>query len=231
LLQLGVTPALLSTDNLATSIRVQGGFVSVPWSGALNPPQFTLEALVEPEPGLVATQGRYFCVIESSDTPTTQGKRLGYALYAGPQDLADPNTPCRWQLWVGNGSNFVQVTEMMPYANNGTNPGPIVEAKPTYLAVTFDGTAFNLYVYTSGRNLDWVRYALNPAQYAQNTSGPGANLTIGITGPKRALVGTLPGPNHPLYPFSGLMEEVAVYNAGLSAARIMSHISVCFKDL
>lgn len=235
-LELGVTPGMLGTQPSATSIRVDGGHIVVPWSATLNPAQFTLEAFVLPEWDLVAmnARGRYHCILESSNSPpanpANQRKKVGFGLYAGPDDPSNPTSPYRWQGWVGTGTEFKQLKEKKPYAHNGSNAGPLVEALPTYIALTFDGTTFTLYVFTQDRDIDHVKYVLEPQPYSPNTSGPGADLSIGIVGARRPMVAPFPGPNRPLYAFDGKIQEVAIYSAGLSEERISSHIAASFKS-
>ena len=226
ILELGA-PGLLggqfNTSN--SSIRVQGGFVHSAFAPDFNTPQFTIEVLVFPEWDVTA-QGRYYCVIESSEVPAGAGqsKRFGYALYAGPADPATPQTPYRWQLWVGDATGFRQLKELVPVPN-ATNPGPVVEAAQTYLSATFDGSQYFLYVFTPDRDVDAVRYELAPQSYAPNTSG---DFSIGIAGPRRALVPPFPGPNNVLYPFSGRVQEVAIYDHALKKERVTSHILSAF---
>ena len=105
------------------------------------------------------------------------------------------------------------------------------EAVGAYVAVTFDGTQFFLYMYRPQRNCDFVKYELTPATYAANTAGPGADLFIGGAGNRRALFAPFPGPDAPLYPFSGKIEEVAVYSIALKEERIASHIMACLNNL
>ena len=125
-LELGQT-SLLASDSAARSVRVQGGFVRLDPDVRFNPPQFTLEAVVLPEWNL-GVLGKYYCVMEPSShdlaAPNTE-KKFGYALYAGPDDPGNPSSPYHWQLWVGDGSNFLRLTEK-PY--NPPDPGEA--AKP-----------------------------------------------------------------------------------------------------
>jgi hypothetical protein len=225
LLDIGIGPALLSTDAASTAIRVRGGRVTVASSPALNPVQFSFEALVQAEWNLSAL-GRYYAVVESTDEPpggSNKSKKFGYALYAGPADPTTPNTPYRWQLWFGNGTTFKQLKEQPfapPVPPDPPNPGPLVEAKPTYLCVTHGGGDTVLYVYTLERDLDWVKYRLVPQAYAPNTTGA---LTLGMARRFRSLVAPFPGPAKGLYPFVGKLQEIAIYNKALTEERITSH--------
>jgi hypothetical protein len=226
-LEIGVTPSLVALQPAATCFRVQGALVRVPMRPELNTPQFTLAAFVHPEWNL-GSLGRYFCLIESSDqvaAGSTNSKRLGYALYAGPADPSTPNTPYRYQLWVGNGTGFVQVKELVPVPN-ATRDAPLVVAAPTYVIATFDGSQAFLWVYSADSDWEQVKYELTLPPYVPNTND---DLSIGMTGPRRSLFAPFPGPNRFLYPFSGTMQEVAYYDHALSEVRIMAHIAGAFN--
>lgn len=222
-LNLGVTPALQNYDSTSTCVEMDGGFVRAVYADELNSPTFTLEALVLPQWDLVSpgAQGRYRCVMESSNNPPANGqKNKGYAVYAGPEDPSQLNTPYRWQLWVGDGTIFRRLAQVNP-----SDPGTLVTAEPTYLVARFDGTTFDLFVYTESSDISFVRTELVSQPYVQNTNG---DVTIGITGLTRALVPPFPGPQQRLYPFHGRMEEVAVYNTALSTMRITAHAAAAF---
>lgn len=225
ILQVGIGPSLVPADDTATSMRVRGGRVAVPFSPSLNAAQFTLEAIVLPEWDL-SIRGRYYAVMESTNEPVGGGnkpKRLGYALYAGPEDPTTPDTPYRWQLWVGSGTDFRQLKEQPPADPN--NPGPLVSAAPTYLCARFDGSDFDLFVFTADHDIDTVKYHLQPQPYVPNAND---ELTIGMAGRFRSLVAPFPGPARSLYPFNGRMQEVAVYDKSLSEERIATHASNMF---
>jgi hypothetical protein len=225
LLQLGIGPGLVPADTTATTIRVRGGRVAVPHSPVLNAAQFTLEAIVLPEWDL-SVQGRYYAVFESTNEPAgggNQPKRLGYALYAGPADPTTPNTPYRWQLWVGNGTDFRQLKEQPPA--DPDNPGTLVSPRPAYLGVRFDGSAFDLFVYTADSDIDLVKCRLEPQPYVPNAND---ELTIGMAGRFRSLVAPFPGPPRSLYPFIGRLQEITIYDKALREERIASHAAHMF---
>jgi hypothetical protein len=184
-----------------TSVRVDGGYVEVGFSAALNPPEFTIEAVVLPEWD-PAESGVFRCVIASREETTGPPiRRHGYILYAGPTldpvtaQVVDPTM--RWQAWVGTGAD----DELWQWL-----VGPPVEEGPTYLAATCDGTTLRLYVANEKMDLDLPRIEM-AVTYSPN---PGQPLYIGMGAPDRAV----PDPG-PLYPFKGRMQEVAVYDAVL----------------
>jgi len=224
---------LLAGEPPELSMRVRGGFVKVPFAGPLNPPEFTLEAVVFPEWDL-SKKGSFFCVIESSSplaTEPAKAKKLGYALYAGPDNPADPSSPYHWQFWVGNGTAFVRLKTKLPLAHPGPNengeinPGPAVGPVPTYLAATYSATEAFLFVYDENRDWDFVKYELDHQTY--KAAGL-ADLFIGISGPTRRALFSPPGPNQFLYPFNGRLAEVAVYGKVLSEPQIVSHMGSAF---
>ena len=224
--ELGVTeqPLLVQTDPNSTSVRVQGGFIRIPFHADLNPQKFTLEALAFPEWGL-DEPGKFYCVLESSGPlaaePNGQ-KKLGYAIYAGPDDPNDPNSPYHWQVWVGTGTEFKRLS-------HPPNPGTKVVRRSTYLAVTFDGAKAVLFVGFPEVDFDHAKIELNAFPYQPAVSG---DLFIGVTDVERSLFAPFPGPNQKLYPFSGRIAEVAVYDNALTEERIISHgVAALEQDL
>jgi hypothetical protein len=167
----------------------------------------------------------------SPGQPTTK-KRFGYALYAGPDDPAVANSPYHWQVWVGNGTDFVRLTEKPykpPEPGESANPGPIpIASLPAYLAFTYTATQALLYVYVKDRNINHVKYELNHVPYKAAT---GVDLLIGITGVRRALFAPFPGPVRFMYPFIGRIQEVAVYTKALHETRIASHAHTAIEGL
>jgi hypothetical protein len=184
-----------------TSVRVDGGYVDVAFSAALNPPQFTIEAVVLPEWDPAET-GVFRCVMASrEETAAAPIRRHGYILYAGPTldpvtaQVVDPTA--RWQVWVGTGADNALWQWLV---------GPAVEAGPTYLAATCDGVTLKLFVANEAMDLD-APGAQMTVTYSPN---PGKPFYIGMGGTERPI----PNPG-PLYPFKGRLQEVAVYNAVL----------------
>jgi len=217
-------PSLLKALPEATSVRMHGGLVFVT---AADPPlnnltRFTLEVMVLPEWDL-NRKGFFYCVIENSmfapgHTGQPDVKNAGFALYAGPDDLGDPNSPYTWQLWVGTGAEFLRAFPV------DRTKLALVKNEPTYLAALFDDTQAFLWAYTSDQDFNLVKFELLRPPYIP------ANqlLRIGIEGGFAALFPPLPGPAGFLYPFQGRVTEAAIYNRSLEEIRIMSHISSAF---
>jgi len=217
-------PGLLGFDPADTSMEVQGGFVEVAPSLTLNTPQFTVEALLFPMwDQTPANQGLYYCVMESSGPLGT--KKLGFGIYGGPQDASHLNTPYRWQVWLGNGTQFKQVMQ----TSVPSRPPALIEFnKINYLAVTFDGTMLRLYSYFSGKNMDDVLALQETITAYSPNAGVGVPLFMGMG---LDLFSPFPTTLKNRYPFHGKMQELAVYRSALSTDRIASHIMAAFKDL
>ena len=115
---LGQTGAISGDGDTAVSLNGLNQYVQVPFSSALNPTVFSVEAWAYATGGA----GTFRSVVTSRDTPTQ-----GYSIYA-----SDTNT---WQGWLGTGSSSVTLT------------GPAVAPNTwTHLLLTSDGTAATLYV-------------------------------------------------------------------------------------
>ena len=217
-------PGLLGFEPTGTSMETHGGYIEVASSLTLNIPQFTLEALVYPMwDQSTPNQGRYYCVMESGG-PLGK-KKLGFAIYAGPQDPQHLQTPYRWQVWLGDGVQFNQVkqTSSPPRA-----PALLEFNKTNYLAVAYDGTTLRLYTHFPGKNMDDVMALQEPVSPYSPNFGSGVPLFIGMG---LDLFAPFPTTLQPRYPFHGRIEEVAIYKIALSTERIASHILAAFKDL
>ena len=231
-------PHLVQTSTPAdySAPRFNGGFVEVP---ANVPPlnsltEFTVEVLLHPEWDVEFALGKYYCVLESADVVQVSGnpqlqKNAGFGIYAGPDNFNDPTSPYIWQLWMGVGlDGFERLFPVLPYPQPPTNPvpnpGPVVQPEPTYLAVTFS-TSLNqavLYVFNPNRDLDYTTYALNPAGYLPASQ----SMFVGIT-PQGPLFQPFQGPTL-LYPFKGLIGDVAIYDKVLDESTIRNHVINAF---
>ena len=74
---LGITPGLLQLKSLSPCIDTDGGFVLVTFDKRLNPPKFTFEAWVSPDPTMA--KGFFHCLVESAGPSglDTDENRLG----------------------------------------------------------------------------------------------------------------------------------------------------------
>ena len=117
---LGV-PGALSESNTAVGFNGSSQYVNVPYTAALNPAQFTVEAWAYVTGG----QGAYRSIVTSRDYSTNNAR--GFVIYA-----AADNT---WQFWDGAGTGW------------GIVYGPPVTLSQwTHLVGTYDGTTMRLYV-------------------------------------------------------------------------------------
>jgi len=236
---LGATDSLLEqTDPGSSAIRFNGGYVSVDSLAPLaNLPEFTLEMLLLPEWDVAFALGNYFCALEAAEfipipnQPPPLQKNAGFGIYAGPDDPTNPASPYVWQFWMGAGQGGFQRLSPKPYVqspgNPAPNPGPIVQPEPTYLAVTFSqtqGQAF-LYVFTPSQDIDYTTYELTPVADLEASK----LLTIGLTfqGP---LFAPFFGPTL-LYPFQGLIADVAIYDRVLDESTLRNHVINAFFNI
>ncbi len=213
---LGVTPGLLSNYPTSPCIKTDGGFVQVPFDPILNPPQFSFEAWVSPDPS-IQNDGFFYCLAESTGPPGLGPKLTGWGLYLGPTTPGPfPDGPY-WQVWMGAGPQLVgSPFNRVAIANGSTNP---TQLRLTYLALTFDGSNLQLWLYYPDTNqtldVQHLRGAQNPtASFHVNDAssigqgdffiGTGSNL-FPNAGP----------PANRLYPFKGEIQEVALYNGSL----------------
>ena len=168
-----------------SSVKVNGGHVSVRYNAALNPPAdqaFSVEAWVHPEWSTDETD-LFRCVVASREDTGTN--KHGYIIYAGP--VLDPTTfattdpAMHWQAWVGDGTTWLMLV------------GPPVEVgQNTYLLLTYDGrdpdkpltldaisAVTNMSTYERVVRFDTV-YSPNPAEAARPVYiGMGAPETPG----------------------------------------------------
>jgi hypothetical protein len=179
-----------------------GGFVRVPWQKALNDlSQFTIEAWVVPNWALADAQSNPSSrvVVASSSSGAFQG----FAIYASTANL--------WSASLGNGSQNVIATT--------PNSQTIVQGSIFFLVVTFDGSTLTL----------WV----NPADTTQPPSGQATTasnlvpvpspipLYIGMGAPD--LDSQASSPTTRIWPFNGLIQDVAIYEVVLDNTTIQNH--------
>lgn len=193
-----------------TSVRVNGGYVRVPFAAALNPPKvpgFSVEAWAHPEWDAGET-GVFRCVTASRED--TGMAKHGYIIYAGPQ--LDPVTfavvdpAMRWQAWVGDGATWKMLL------------GPPVQlALTTYLLITYDGAteAFQFDAVNDATDLQTYAPATMTASYSPSPAAGARPLYIGMGAPE------LPVPR---FPFRGRLQDVAVYSAPLTGAQFTAHL-------
>ena len=192
-LELGA-PGQLESDPEHTSVRVDGGYVEVPFDEALNPAAFSVEAWVvaEWDGNEALSNGLKPFRTVCSSREVVGGNTRGFTLYAGPKIGVEDDGQVYWQAWIGDGSD--QWRKVF---------GPVVDLNQvTYLAVTYDGTTLKLYV-NGSQDTDGSPSGQEDFDFVANTSSP---LHIGMGAPESPT---------PEFPFKGRLQEVALYSADL----------------
>jgi hypothetical protein len=223
-IQLGQKPGLLtkSPDHTGMQSTSGAGYVQIPFADELNTTTFTFEAWLNPDIGDDDNKfpGNYYCIVESTGPAGKDGlgkKSAGFGLYIGPKDVPPktPPGPYFWQVWMGDGTKLSQV---------GVSNKPVEFKKTTYLALTFSAdTGLQLFVYLPGtkQNLDAMTGQLNvnfPPGFKFRAAVDSQFLGDFFIGSGSNLYPDVPGaPTQRLYPFKGYIQEVAMYNADLSA--------------
>jgi hypothetical protein len=210
-------PGLLTTSPSHTSVKVDGGHVSVGYHPALNPPAdkaFSVEAWVIPE-WRTGELDLFRCVVASRED--TGANKHGYILYAGP--VLDPTTfattdpAMHWQAWVGDGTTWLMLV------------GPPVEVgQTTYLLLTFDGQdpdkPLTLDAITANTDMStYARWVRSNTDYSPNPEAAARPLYIGMGAPEIPPTGT------PLYPFLGRLQEIAFYDKALTKTQASDHVT------
>ncbi|MGC3961097.1 MAG: hypothetical protein QM813_25160 [Verrucomicrobiota bacterium] len=194
-----------------TALGISGGAtVSVPFAIEINPPVggFTWEGWFNPA-SLAANGNDYRTVFCSMSNPYGAGN-TGWLVY----QTADNH----WAWWPRNG--FYAGVSL-------TDPDLVVANQWYYLTLVYDGSLFTLYVNgvakTSGTDPGFVQNGNvpltpnGPATYNYNyNTTPGLPVGSGAT---------VFGWRSPVdfQPFSGLMDDIAVYNKALTPAQIQNH--------
>lgn len=172
------------------------GYVAVPHNANLNPPAFTVEALVN----LTAGDGAFHAIVSSRDLGAA-GEPFGYILYAGP---GAPGEADKWQAWVGTGAGTMWATL----------PGPDLTAGTHYVALTYDKTTLRVYVDPTEETPFTLDTTYAPNANTELRIGAGANEVV-----------------PPLYFWSGVIDEVAIYDAALDFATIQEHSALALTGV
>ena len=146
------SPGLVEDDpDTAALFAGVGQYVAVPRTDALNPPTFTVEALVS-----VAEADDYRAVVSSRHVDPTSQNTFGYTLYVS--DAGD------WEAWVGDG-DVTWETALGPPATDAVQ----------FAAMTYDGTTLKLYVDPETDAPAEVAAAYQPNPQNELRIGAGAN--------------------------------------------------------
>jgi hypothetical protein len=206
----GVPSGIPHDTNSAVSVT-GGAIVSIPYAIEINPPlgAFTWEGWFNPA-SLAANANDYRTVFCSMSNPYGAGN-TGWLVYQTFDN--------HWAWWPRDG--FYQGVSL-------TDPDLIVANQWYYLTLVYDGTLFTLYVdgvaKTSGTDPTFVQNGNVPL----TPSGPGSynynyNHTIGLPFGSGATVFAWRTPVD-FQPFSGLMDNIAVYNKALTPSQIQDHL-------
>ena len=177
-----------------TGMQVRGAFVTVPFNAALNPSVFTLEAWVKPEWDPAVPAIR--TIVDSRDN--IGGPIHGFVLWV--------NQAGNWEAAFGD-------------ANGGFLLATASKAdlsQPSHVVLTFDGT--NAVIYVNAVPTAPFQMA---AAYSPNTT---QDLVIGAGEPwLDDRMGGTGDQFFPLYPFNGVIQDVALYNIVLTPSMIETH--------
>jgi hypothetical protein len=202
---------------LTTCMAVNGGYVQIPFDPKWNPPSFTLEVWVQV--GWQASDPLAWRAVLDGRAPDATGGK-GFAIIA---KVDEDQSGYHWAVLVGNGSTALTGFSFLPDSGPQitlVNPNPPPEtppAVPVYLAVTYDAASMTLTLFVNGAQSAQQK----PQPFAVNASGP---LYIGAGvpySPNRQTPGSTSG--GPLFPFVGSIQDVAIYNAALSATAVQDH--------
>lgn len=183
---------------LTTAMFVEGGFVTVPASSAINPPVFSAECWLRPEWKADSPAIRIF--LDSRDASAAPA---GFALWV--------NQSNQWEAWFGVGAGgFFQV-----------NGGAAELGFIAHVVLTFDGT--NAAIFINGAKTSSAASVPPGAQFTPNTT---VDLVIGVGGPW--LPDRLQPTDQlafPVFPFLGTIQDVALYDTVLTDADILKHFN------
>lgn len=146
-----ISGLVMNVNDTAAEFDGSSAYVHRSYRPELNPPHFTVEALVKLDGG----DNQFRAVVSSRDIQA--GNAFGYILYASDQNV--------WEAWVGDGTT----------AFKRVPGGAVMNGITTFLAMTYDGTTLRLYVNPA----DVTPYAA-ALSYQPNTNrelriGAGAN--------------------------------------------------------
>lgn len=209
--QLGQTDTPLPGD-ASLSMRFPGSAgtrVNIPYSPALNPSMtgFSVEAWAKP------TGGTSFRAVLSARNIAGAGTEAGYIIYVGPADGA---TGDRWQFWTGGSTT--QTWNFLGRNRAGYLLGPVATLNQwTHIVGTF--------TVTSGPDINGL-YTGTQAMYINGVKTLElANLRLRPNTARDLFIGSGQNEAPDAFSWSGLIDEVAVYNRPLSASEIADHFN------
>jgi len=206
----GVPPGMPNETNVALGMT-GGAVVTIPYAIEINPLMaFTIEGWFNAA-SATSGGGDYRTAISSISNPYGAGP-TGWLVY---QTAAN-----NWSWWPYNGYyGGVQLTD----------PDPVIPNRWYYLTLVYDGTRFTFYVdgsaRTSGTDAGFVQNGNVPAGGAASYNynydvTPGLPSYNGI-GSGSFVIGQRF--DNAFNPFSGAVDDVAVYNKALTPQQIQNH--------
>ncbi len=188
-----VTGALAGNANAAAAYT-GGARTVVPWTAALNPAgAFTVEGWLKPTIEENASAGQSPLWNRHSS-----GNRQGWVFFQRTSSALPPGAN-------GAGWNFRMYNGVSGNLGINLTGGSYTVGQWSYVAAVWDGTTATLYVDGAP-----VASAAFSGTYPPNSDNP---LSIGAYGANN------PGDN----PFTGSIDEVAIYTTALSAPQILAH--------
>ena len=191
-----------------TCMQVDGGYVSVPFDAAINPPAaggFSIEAWVRVE-WTAADPVAFRMVVDCRTVTLPAGTNpKGFALYATPDN--------HWEVVIG-------MDAAGPITATSDSAITLPPADMTYLIATYDGPTRTLTLYVDGQQATAPVVPAGTDAYVPNDA---SDLFIGAGAPYFPLRPPV-GPNTaPLTPFRGKIQDVALYGAALSQNEVTTH--------
>ncbi len=182
-----------------------GSRTIIPHQAALNPAgnkDFTIEAWIQP-------------TVEVTDSPGPSPLMNRYS-YSGVNRQGwvffqrSPATGWNFRTYIGSGSSTgINITGQASGAGAGT------AGTWNHVVVVYEGATTTATMYVNGEQV-----AQGTGGYAANTDDHGAEAVRGAAGLSiGSYNNTEPGSN----PFTGAVDEVALYTAKLTAAQVLSH--------
>jgi hypothetical protein len=194
--QPGIVLNDVQNNILTPCASFNGGFVQVKSEPQFNQPSFTVEAWVKP-------------AWTANDVATAPANRAAVV-------LADPTSG--WAL-IATSDNFWEatvavMTSMGPsfFPVKATQPITLDGITTYFLAMTYDGTTLTLYVGIPGSALTATSGTPNDTFQAAST---------------RLVIGTgRPDLTNGLFPFNGLIQDVAYYNTAFDTPTMGTHFAL-----
>jgi len=207
--QAGIVPGDLTDALRNPCASFNGGFVQVPFHQELNASSFTLECWVKPNWTGADPQDQRAAVVSAfGDERPNPTDNAGYGIVATQDNF--------WSAQIGLGTKFLGATSKDAIMLDGV--------ATYYLAMTFDGSSLTLFVGIVGGALTSTP-PVSPAPGEKFVSeSPGMTATSLFIAMGRPDL-----PTSGLFPFNGLIQDVAYYSPALGVADVQNHFTLGSK--